>query len=643
MARTVDTLTRALTGSMHRIHAGVPVLDRWPGTAHIFTQLAARVRLRTDWARAVRHRRLLADTTFIGVGGSVGKTSTKLMMAAVLRSRYRVSCREDSANFQHSAPRTLLMARPEDNFCVMEVSAGQGPGSTSATLDLVRPTIGVITAIGTDHYAAFGSREAIAEEKGRMIRRLPADGVAVLNADDPLVMGMRDRCPARVISYGLAAGADVRAESVTAIWPDRLSFELVHDGRRVSVRTRMCGTGFVSGALAAAAVGLAADIPLEEIARALAGVEPYKGRMSPLALPDGVTFVRDDWKASVHTIPPALEFLRAARAVRKVAIFGTLSDYSSSSRTQYVRTAKQALEASDTVIFVGPRASSALRARPADEPERLRAFATVRTASEFLATFLEAGDLVLLKGSNPADHLFRIALSRTSNVSCWRADCRKTRFCDTCEFVATGKPSAFRAPATPDPAAGCVDATVESLLRGETILVGLGNPGRKYANTPHNVGYAVLDRIAAETNASWSEDSRAVVAFVEWRGIGLSLVKPKSLMNHSGPVLHSLLEHSGVGPDGVVLVYDDNDLPLGKVRARMRGSDGGHRGVRSVLEAFQSDQFLRIKIGVKRAAKDERTREAVLRPFSDTEEPVIAAAMDTACSRLLEVLASNGR
>lgn len=639
--RSLYTLTRAL----HRVHHRIPVVSHWPGTARIVQRLVAPVRCKVRWSWAVRHRQRLDGTTFVGVVGSAGKTMTKAMTGAVLRSMYEGSARRGTSNAEHDIADSILVAHPEDRFCVVELSAGDGPGSLCKSLDLLKPTIGVVTNIGTDHYSAFGSLDAIAGEKGRLIQALPDDGVAVLNADDPRVIAMRTGCRARVISFGLAADADVRAESVSSVWPDRLSFELILAGDRAFVQTQMCGRQWVSAALAAAAVGHAMGVPFDEIVRSLGSVEPFVGRMSPLVLPDGVTFIRDDWKASAHTIPHALEFLGAARAERKVAVIGTISDYAGTSRTQYVRTARRALEVSDMVVFVGNRAPTALRAKPADDPERLRAFATTEAATDFLSSFLKEGDLVLLKGSNPADHLYRIALSRTTTVSCWRMDCRKTVFCNSCKLVSTGRPLVARQGAADGKVRRHVaaDSTSKgSVVLGENILVGLGNFGDRYANTPHNLGYAVLDRIAAEAHGIWSDVPRALVALVEWRGIPLCLVKPKAAINLSGRVLQELFRQSGGEASQVVLVFDDIDLPLGKVRVRERGSDGGHLGVRSILEAFQTDELRRIKIGVRRMMQTEgRPRDAVLRPFSSSEMPLISAAVDTACSRLQQVITIN--
>lgn len=637
--RFADKLLYTLTRGAGRVVPGVRVRTHWPSGKQVLERTLAPLRRPIAWQLAVRHRRRLAGTTFVGVTGSAGKTTTKDMIAAVLRSRYSVSAQKGSANFAHNTARSVLAVRAADEFCALELSAGEGPGHLRRQLDLVEPAIAVVTNIGSDHYRAFGSVDAIADEKGLIIRTLPTDGVAVLNADDPRVIAMAASCRARVVSYGLSDAADVQARSIDTAWPGRLSFDLVHGGVRTRVSTQLCGPQWVSAALAAASVGLALGVPMDDIVRALAGVEPYEGRMSPLVQPDGVTFIRDDWKASIQTIPPALDFLGAARAARKIAIIGTISDISGDPRARYSSIARSALAAADVVAFVGPRAPVALRAKRQDERERLHAFATVKAAAEFFSAYLRAGDLVLLKGSNGADHLYRIALSRTSDVACWRMDCRKSVFCDSCGQVGTATgPTAGRqagGEARVDDA-GPAPGLDASLMAGRPVVIGLGNFGARHANTPHNVGHALVDRLADEADAAWHRASRAQVACVEWRDLPICLVKCRGLVNHSGSVLHELFAGLDLAPEQAVLVFDDIHMPLGKVRVRMRGSDGGHLGVRSILESFQTDEFRRIKIGVQR--QGHRVPDAIRRPFGRSEKPVVAAAIDEACEKLDEVL-----
>ena len=578
------------------------------------------------------HRARLEGTTFIGITGSAGKTMTKLLAGAVLSSGLRGRYSHGTGNTVYRVTRSLFRhARKGDQFHIVEMS-GHGPGALIPQLRLVRPRIGVVTTIGTDHYQAFGSVDAIAAEKGRLVESIPRDGVAILNADDARVLAMRERCLARVITFGLGADAMVRADHVAASWPDALSFTVVYEGSTAKVQTKLYGTQWVHAALAAVAAGIALGIPLDDAARALGEVTPSEGRMSPVVVPDGATFIRDDWKASVHTIAPALDFLAAARAKRKIAVIGTISDTSGNAGKVYVDTAKRALEVADIVCFVGRRAFAALRAAPKDQRNRLRAFAGAKAADQFLRTLIQPGDLVLLKGSNIADHLCRLVLSRTMTVACWRMDCNRGAYCDGCDLVATSSDVAGGARRPSSSPADVPDADGHAGLRfdpesGAAVLVGLGNPGVEYQGTPHNVGQALLDSLAKSLNVEWRADADASIAVGEWDGRAVWLVKPRAFVNQSGRALHRISERTGFGPEHCILVYDDLDLPLGTVRTRMRGSDGGHRGVRSVLEAFQTDEFRRVKIGVKRAGDATAAKEAVLKAFAPGERPVVDAAL----------------
>src|SRR5919109_4417264 len=172
-------------------------------------------------------------------------------------------------------------------------------------------------------------------------------------------------------------------------------------------------------------------MPIPVAAAALAAVDPLPGRYQPVAA-DGVTFIRDEFKASLWSVAPALEFLRDARAVRKVAVFGTISDYSGRASQVYADVARQALEAADEVIFVGPQAVRCGGTRTHPKGAALRAFPGIREAHRYLADTLVPGDLVLLKGSQRADHLLRLVLARRGRIGCWRTSCRRIKFCDEC-------------------------------------------------------------------------------------------------------------------------------------------------------------------------------------------------------------------
>ena len=386
--------------------------------------------LKASYRRAARHRRGLDHVVFVGVTGSAGKTTTKDLVGAVLATRYRGSKSPGTHNADHWVSRTVLGVRRDDGFCVMELGAS-GPGSLDDPIALVRPNIAVITNVGGDHRKAFRTLDATATEKGKVVAAVPVEGLAVLNADDPRVMAMAGSCRGRVLTYGLTPGAAVHAESVSSSWPDRLGFVAIHGEQRVVVQTRFCGVHWVHACLAAITVGVGFGIPLADAAAALADVEPWSGRLSPAEV-GGVTFIRDEVKASLWSVGPSLEFLRGARAPRKVAVIGTISDYGGRASAVYASVARQALEVADEVIFVGPQALRCASARAHPRGAALHAFLTAREAHRHLSETLVPGDLVLLKGSQRADHLLRLMLARKGRIACWRTTCRRMKFCDQC-------------------------------------------------------------------------------------------------------------------------------------------------------------------------------------------------------------------
>ncbi len=213
--------------------------------------------------------------------------------------------------------------------------------------------------------------------------------------------------------------------------PTGSAFVAIHGEQRVEVHTRFCGVHWVHACLAAISTGVGFGIPIADAAAAIAKVEPWPGRLNPVEA-GGVTFLRDDCKASLWSIGPSLELLRSARAPRKVAVIGTISDYRGRASAVYAAVARQALEVADEVIFVGPQALRCSSARVHPNGAALHAFLSAREAHAHLSGTLVAGDLVLLKGSQRADHLLRLLLARKGRMACWRTTCRRIKFCDEC-------------------------------------------------------------------------------------------------------------------------------------------------------------------------------------------------------------------
>ena len=170
------------------------------------------------------------------------------------------------------------------------------------------------------------------------------------------------------------------------------------------------------------------------------------------------------------------------------------------------------------------------------------------------------------------------------------------------------------------------------------VVVGLGNPGPEYQDTRHNVGQRVLDVLAKTVRGSWRRDGATIVARGRWRGEEVRLVKPLAFMNESGSVVAKALRRAEAGPADLILVYDDIDLPLGTVRFRMKGSHGGHNGVRSVIEALGTQEIKRVKVGVGRPDHKGDIPDHVLTSFEPDELPAVDAAVATAAGKVLALL-----
>jgi peptidyl-tRNA hydrolase, PTH1 family len=170
------------------------------------------------------------------------------------------------------------------------------------------------------------------------------------------------------------------------------------------------------------------------------------------------------------------------------------------------------------------------------------------------------------------------------------------------------------------------------------VVVGLGNPGPEYRDTRHNVGQRVVDALARSLHRPWTREGQAVVARAQWRGDSLYLVKPQSFMNVTGPAVAAALRTLRAEPTDMILVYDDIDLPLGTVRVRLRGSHGGHNGVRSVIEALGSSDIRRVKIGIGRPGHRAEVPDHVLSTFETEEMAAVESAITAACDKVLSLL-----
>jgi UDP-N-acetylmuramoyl-tripeptide--D-alanyl-D-alanine ligase len=361
--------------------------------------------------------RRLPDVVVVGVTGSSGKTSTKDLLAAVLPAYGRTLAPEGSFNTEVGLPMTVLRLDSRTRVLVAEMGA-RGIGHVRYLCGIAPPRIGVVLNVGSAHVGEFGSREAIALAKGELVEALPHagdGGVAVLNADDPLVLAMRTRTRARVVTYGENVHADVRADDVELDADGRPSFDLCHFGRRARVRLGLHGRHHVSNSLAVAAVALSLGLDLDEVAALLGEARPAsRWRMEVTRTSLGATVVNDAYNANPESVRAALDALVAmARptadrgARRAVAVLGEMRELGGSTLPEHEEIGRSAVRLGvDRLLVVGD--SAATRAlvdgareagRASDAPVEVVLVDGVEQAVDDLVATTTPDDVVLVKAS----------------------------------------------------------------------------------------------------------------------------------------------------------------------------------------------------------------------------------------------------
>ena len=256
----------------------------------------------------------------VGITGSVGKTSVKDMAAAAIGADRPTHASPMSFNNELGVPLTL-MNRPESAEAVVVEMGARGNGHIEWLCSLGQPTIGVVTAVGAAHTELFGTVEAVAEAKGELVECLDRTGVAVLNADQPLVAAMAERTEARVLTFG-RSGGDVRAAGVSLDDGLRPRFRLETPSGSAEVALGVCGEHMVDNALAAAAAG----VGVEAIAAGLGAARLSPWRMEVSELPSGAVLINDAYNANPMSMAAALRSLAATDRRRRLAVLGVMAE-----------------------------------------------------------------------------------------------------------------------------------------------------------------------------------------------------------------------------------------------------------------------------------------------------------------------------
>jgi len=357
----------------------------------VHDSLAALQRL----AREVRRK---WSGTVVAVTGSVGKTTTKEMIATVLQAKYQVLKSHGNLNNQYGLPLQLLKLETCHAMAVVEMGMS-APGEIAALAAIAEPNCCVITAVAPVHTEFFPDGiEGVARAKRELVEALPVSGIAFLNVDDARVAAMREHTQARVVTFGRSDDSEVRALNVEDCGAKGTAFEVQARSARAQFQLRLIGAHNVTNALAAIAVGLEYQISLPEISAALAEMRPPEGRGQTLNV-DGAIVINDCYNSNPLALDSMVNALAGVQAQRRIVVTGEMMELGPDAAAMHSACGRHMAQAGmHHVIGVRGNAHAIVEAAAAAGVPSLF-LETPEEAGDWLAANLRPGDAVLLKAS----------------------------------------------------------------------------------------------------------------------------------------------------------------------------------------------------------------------------------------------------
>ena len=333
----------------------------------------------------------------VGVTGSAGKTTTKEAIAHVLASRFRVLKSEGNFNNHFGLPLMLLKLEPEHDVAVIEMGMSHA-GEITALAKIAQPEIGVVTNVAPVHLEFFDSLAGIARAKYELIASLPPNGTAVLNTDDEYVSQFGRDFKGRVIMYGTAPTADVRADKIQPCGTEGTRFDIVTAGCRETAKLPLVGAHNVLNALAAVSVALARGMKLSEAVAALATLTPADKRGQVLQV-GNITVINDCYNSNPKALNAMVDALANLKAGRRIVVAGEMLELGPDGEAMH-REAGQHLAEKKIDVLVGVRGLAQAMVEGARQAGAIAEFvATPEEAGDWLARETRDGDVVLLKAS----------------------------------------------------------------------------------------------------------------------------------------------------------------------------------------------------------------------------------------------------
>lgn len=332
----------------------------------------------------------------IGITGSVGKTSTKEVVAAVLAQRFCTLKSEGNFNNELGLPLTLLQLRPEHERAVLEMGM-YARGEIALLCGLARPEVGVVTNVGPVHLSRLGSLEAIVAAKQELVESLPAGGVAILNHDDPLVMGMAAASQATIFTYGLDPQANLWADQIKSMGLNGIRFVAHYQQEQLHIQVPLLGRHSVHTCLRAIAVGLVEGLAWEEIITGLQN-QATQLRLVTARGPHNSLILDDTYNASPESVIAALNLLYDLPG-RKVAVLGDMLELGSAETAGHQLVGQRAAGVAHLLLAIGPRGRIIGETAKQAGLEQVIILDEAQQAIPILEELVTAGDVILVKGS----------------------------------------------------------------------------------------------------------------------------------------------------------------------------------------------------------------------------------------------------
>jgi len=345
-----------------------------------------------------------SELKVVGITGSVGKTTTKDLMAQLCGAAGPTIAPVRSFNNEIGLPLTVLRADETTRYLVLEMGAS-GPGHLTYLTDVAPPDVAVVLVVGQAHLGGFGGIEAVATAKSEIVQGLLPDGVAVLNADDQRVAAMAPLAPGDVVTFGNAPASDVRAADVVVDRAGRARFTIVTADGSAPVELRLVGEHHVHNALAAAAAGLAVGLTLDDVAAGLSAADALSPhRMHVVDRPDGITIIDDSYNANPDSMRAALKALAvvAGRDRRSVAVLGEMLELGEGSREAHDALGTLVVRLNIGLTLVVGEGARGIRDganREGSWGDEVLLADDLDAATRFLEQELRPGDVVLVKSS----------------------------------------------------------------------------------------------------------------------------------------------------------------------------------------------------------------------------------------------------